>query len=223
MKSKASAGTRDRTRRAILEAMVDVIMEADGIGFSVQAVADRAGVSHRTIYNYFPTREALCDAFSDYVDESLGASAGLTEEPAWSLASLPQLVEGLYRTLALGDRHARAYVMLMIGNRRPMSAWRKRSLMAEKLVAREQSARIPLTPRQVTAVVRMFVSTMGWHLLTEQCGLSTDEAAAASAWATRTLLDAAIARRTKGTARRTAKPSSSPVQGGASATRHRRT
>jgi hypothetical protein len=61
----------------------------------------------------------------------------------------------------------------------------------------------------------MFVSTMGWHLLTEQCGLSTDEAAAASAWATRTLLDAAIAKRT-------AKPSSSPSQGGANATRRRR-
>jgi hypothetical protein len=109
--------------------------------------------------------------------------------------------------------------MLMIGNRRPMSAWRKRSLMAEKLIAREQSGRIPLTPRQVTAVIRMFVSTMGWHLLTEQCGLSTDEAAAASAWATRTLLDAAIAKRTT---KRTAKPSSSPSQGGANATRRRR-
>jgi AcrR family transcriptional regulator len=126
-----SGGTRQRTRRAILEAMVDVIMETGGIGFSVQAVADRAGVTHRTIYNHFPTREALCDAFSDYVDELLGASAGLTEEPAWSLASLPQLAEQLYRSLARRDRHARAYVMLMIGNRRPMSAWRNRSLMAE--------------------------------------------------------------------------------------------
>jgi AcrR family transcriptional regulator len=199
--------------------MVDVIMETDGIGFSVQAVADRAGVTHRTIYNHFPTREALCDAFSDHVDELLGASAGLTEEPTWSLASIPQLVEGLYQTLAMRDRHARAYVMLMIGNRRPMSVWRKRSLMAEKLIAREQAGRIPLTPRQVTAVIRMFVSTMGWHLLTEQSGLSTDEAAAASAWATRTLLDAAIA---KPTTKRTAKPSSSRSQGGANATRRRR-
>ena len=215
MNETASGGTRQRTRRAILEAMVDVIMEAEGIGFSVQAVADRAGVTHRTIYNHFPTREALCDAFSDHVDELLGASAGLTEEPTWSLASIPQLVESLYQALALRDRHARAYVMLMIGNRRPMSAWRKRSLMAEKLIAREQSGRIPLTPRQVTAVIRMFVSTMGWHLLTEQCGLSTDEAAAASAWATRTLLDAAITKRT-------VKPSSSPSQGGANATRRRR-
>lgn len=200
--------------------MVDVIMEtADGIGFSVQAVADRAGVTHRTIYNHFPTREALCDAFSDHVDELLGVSAGLSEAPTWSLASLPQLVEELYRTLSLRDRHARAYVMLMIGNRRPMSAWRKRSLMAEKLIARELSGQTPLTPRQVTAIIRMLVSTMGWHLLTEQCGLSTDEAAAASAWATRTLLDAAIAKRT---IKPTAKPSSSPSQGGANAIRRRR-
>jgi AcrR family transcriptional regulator len=224
MHSPAPVGTRQRTRRAILEAMVDVIMEAEGIGFSVQAVADRAGVTHRTIYNHFPTREALCDALSDYLDELLGASSG-TPEPTWSLASLPNIVEDLYRTLALRDRHARAYVMLMIGNRRPMSAWRKRSLMAEKLIAREQSGQVPLTPRQVTAVIRLFVSTMGWHLLTEQCGLSTEEAAGASAWATRTLLDAAIAGRTT---RRTAKLSSAPLhpshpsQGGANATRRRR-
>ena len=75
MKSRTSGSTRQRTRRAIFEAMVDVIMETDGIGFSVQAVADRAGVTHRTIYNHYPTREALCDAFSDYVDELLVASS----------------------------------------------------------------------------------------------------------------------------------------------------
>lgn len=213
-----SAGTRQRTRRAILDAMVDVIMEADGIGFSVQAVADRAGVTHRTIYNHFPTREALCDAFSNYVDELLVASSGASGEPTWSLASLPQLAEDLYRALALRDRHARAYVMLMIGNRRPMSGWRKRSLMAEKLIAREQSGRTPLTPRQAAAVIRMFVSTLGWHVLTEQCGLTTDEAAEASAWATRTLLDAATGKRPT---KRITKPSSLS-HGSANATRHRR-
>jgi AcrR family transcriptional regulator len=214
MKVEASGGTRQRTRRAILEAMVDVIMEADGIGFSVQAVADRAGVTHRTIYNHFPTREALCDAFADYVDELLEAS-GRTPAPTISLASVPILVDDLYRTLALRDRHARAYVMLMIGNRRPMTAWRNRSRAAEKLIAREQSGRTALSPRQVTAAIRMFVSAMGWHLLTEQCGLSTEEAAAASTWATRTLLDAAIGE-PNGT------PSSTRSRGGANATRRRR-
>src|SRR3970282_2544690 len=121
MKSKVPGSTRQRTRRAMLEAMVDVIMETDGIGFSVQAWADRAGVTHRTIYNHFPTREALCDAFSDYVDELLVASSG-APEPTWSLASIPLLVQDLYRTLALRDLHPRAYAMLMIWDRRAMSA-----------------------------------------------------------------------------------------------------
>src|SRR5574341_153497 len=103
MKKPAPSGTRQRTRRAILEAMVDVIMATHGIGFSVQAVADRAGVTHRTIYNYFPTRDALCDAFSDYVDELLMAGSGASSEPAWSLAAIPQLVEALYHAFALRD------------------------------------------------------------------------------------------------------------------------
>lgn len=196
MKNKKSGNSRERTRRAILEAMADVIMAVDGIGFSVQAVANRAGVSHRTVYNHFPTREALCEAFSDYVDELLLASSDLPKAPTMSsLAALPPLVDDLYRVLALRDRHVRASVMLMIGNRRPMKAWRHRTRVTEKLIARELAPRTPLTPRQVAATVRMFASSMGWHLLTEQCGLSTEEAAAASAWATRTLLDAATAKR----------------------------
>lgn len=196
MKTTPAINSRERTRRAILEAMADVIVAADGIGFSVQTVANRAGVSHRTVYNHFPTREALCEAFSDYVDELLLASSDLPKAPTMSsLAALPALVDDLYRVLALRDRYVRASVMLMIGNRRPMKAWRHRTRATEKLIARELSPRTPLTPRQVAATVRMFASSIGWHLLTEQCGLSTEEAAAASAWATRALLDATTKRR----------------------------
>lgn len=187
--------SRQRTRRLILEAMADVIANQGGIGFSVQAVADRAGVTHRTVYNHFPTRDALCEAFSDYVDELLMEAGGLTSEPDLSLDQLPEQMAGLYRILALRDRHARAYVVLMIGNRRPMQSWRHRTQTIEKMIGRGLAAGIHLKPRQVAAAVRMFVSSMGWHLMTEQCGLSTEEAAAASAWATRTLLDAATATR----------------------------
>src|SRR5262245_4978741 len=215
MNFHAASATRQRTRRAILGAMADVITETNGIGFSVQAVADRAGVTHRTIYNYFPTREALCEAFSEYVDELLASTGRFLEPPAFSIASLPALVEELYRTLELRDRYVRASVMLMLGNRRPMKAWRGRTRTLEKVIAREGDGRTPLAPRQAAAAVRMFVSSVGWHVLTEQIGLSTDEAAAASAWATRTLLDAA-------TGRRAATPSSWQSQKGAHATRPRR-
>jgi AcrR family transcriptional regulator len=216
MKSERGSNSRQRTRRAILEAMADVITETNGIGFSVQAVANRAGVTHRTIYNYYPTREALCEAFSEYVDELLAAAGGLTVPPAISLASLPAVAEELYRTLELRDRYVRASVMLMLGNRRPMKAWRGRTHTLEKVIADGAGGRPPLAPRQAAAAIRMFVSSVGWHVLTEQIGLSTDEAAATSAWATRTLLEAATG------ARATAR-SSRPSQRGAHATRPRRT
>jgi AcrR family transcriptional regulator len=215
MKTGAGSSSRQRTRRAILEAMADVITETNGIGFSVQAVANRAGVTHRTIYNYFPTRGALCEAFSEYVDGLLASTGRFREPPTFSIASLPAVVEELYRTLELRDRYVRAYVMLMLGNRRPMKAWRGRTQTLEKVIARGAGGRRPLAPRQAAAAVRMFVSSVGWHLLTEQIGLSTEEAAATGAWATRTLLEAA-------TGGRAATRSSRPSQRGDHATRPRR-
>jgi AcrR family transcriptional regulator len=215
MKSPAASSGRQRTRRAILEAMADVITESNGIGFSVQAVADRAGVTHRTVYNHYPTREALCDAFLEYVDELLASTDWALEPPVMSIASLPTLVDGLYRTLELRERYVRAGVILMLGNRRPMKAWRGRTRTLEKVIARGAGDRPPLEPRQAAAALRLFVSSVGWHLLTEQIGLSTDEAAATSAWATRTLLEAA-------TGGSTVRQSSRPSRRGAQTARPRR-
>ena len=170
--------------------MADVIVESRALGFSVQQVADRAGLSHRTVYNHFPTREALCEGFAAYVDKLL-STVGTRPDAKPSLASLPAVVEDLYRALDTRDRYVRAYVMLMIGRRRPVKTWSKRTHVFEALIARGGAVPPPLTAQQVTAAIRMFVSSIGWHLLTEHLGLSTNDAAAAGAWATRTLLDAA--------------------------------
>jgi AcrR family transcriptional regulator len=184
-------GARDRTRRAILEAMADVISEAGGIGFSVQAIADQAGVTHRTIYNHFPTRDALCEGFAAYVDEVLIESTGMPAALKPTFDAIPELSE-LYKLFAARERHCRAYVMLMIGNRQPSQTWRSRSRLVEQEIALHSREAAPISPKLAAAAVRMFASTMGWHLLTDQCGLTTDEAATASRWATQTLLDAAI-------------------------------
>lgn len=210
--NKEPNGARQRTRRAILEALADVITETDGLGFSVQAVADRAGVTHRTVYNHFPTRDALCEAFSDYVDESL-AAVGQPLDPMLSLGTLPDAAARLYQILQLQERNVRAGVMLMIGNRRPTKVWRERTDTLEKIIA-DAPAGEALPPRQAAAAVRMFLSSIGWHLLTEQCGLSTDEAVATSVWASRVLLDAATGTR--------AAPAPRQSKGGRSATRRRR-
>ena len=55
----------DATRRVILDAAVDLFLERQGDEFSVQEVADRAGLTHRTVYRYFPTRQELVGATAE--------------------------------------------------------------------------------------------------------------------------------------------------------------
>ncbi|HEX6416891.1 MAG TPA: TetR/AcrR family transcriptional regulator [Acidimicrobiales bacterium] len=52
----------EANRRAVLDAALDVLGTAGADGFTMQAVATRAGVSLRSVYNYFETREQLLAA-----------------------------------------------------------------------------------------------------------------------------------------------------------------
>jgi AcrR family transcriptional regulator len=59
MSAVATTRHTDATRKAIVEAAVDLFIERQSDGFSVQEVADRAGLTHRTVYRYFPSRQEL--------------------------------------------------------------------------------------------------------------------------------------------------------------------
>src|SRR5687767_9423779 len=175
MKSRASAGsTRQRTRRAILEAMVDVIMETDGIGFSMQAVADRAGVTHRTVYNHFPTREALNDAFAVYVEELIAQGR---DRPPEADMSLDEFCSGdVFRFFTEYDGYIRAYVMLMIATRSAAKVASDRTAWVARRLPREAGPMTQSEARRIAAALRMFLSSTGYHLLTEQYRLPLDEA-----------------------------------------------
>lgn len=56
---KVNSQQKIETRRAILQAAVDIIIDKGFRGASMRAIARRAGVGDATIYNYFPTKEAL--------------------------------------------------------------------------------------------------------------------------------------------------------------------
>jgi AcrR family transcriptional regulator len=181
---------REQTRRIILDALARVIVESGTVGFSVEEVARAAGVTHRTVYNYFPTREALNDAFAVYVEEQLATVRPQPDE-TFTLESLVSIVDGLYDGLQARETYVRAYVMLMIASRAPAKVARDRTATIEALIASEADVQPPLTASQVAAAIRMFLSSTGWHLLTEHMGLSPEAAAATATWATQALLDAA--------------------------------
>jgi len=62
----------DRTRNAIIEAATELVLSgSDPSSFTMQAVADAAGVSHRTLYRYFAGRQELIDACGAHMDSVL--------------------------------------------------------------------------------------------------------------------------------------------------------
>lgn len=180
----------DSTRHAILDALAHVVVESTAFGFSVQEVAQRAGVTHRTVYNHFPTREALGDALADYVEERFSGLGPAPDAELPPLQGFADRIGPLYRGLATQEVHARAYVMLMMANRRPAQLTRRRSRRFEEAVARDAALPAGLSAAELSAVIRMFASSTGWHTLTEHLGLSTEQAATAATWATRALVSA---------------------------------
>lgn len=62
----------EATRQAILEAGGELLLERSNDGFTVQDVADRAGLTHRTVYRYFPTRQELLAATARLLTSGLG-------------------------------------------------------------------------------------------------------------------------------------------------------
>ena len=75
---------RATTRDQIVEAVHHVLVEDHPASLSMPRIAERAGVSLRTVYRYFPTKETLVDAASEtFRVPDVGEVVGLDGLPAY--------------------------------------------------------------------------------------------------------------------------------------------
>src|SRR3954452_2871834 len=106
----------EATRARILEAVADLLEEGAAAELTVPAVAEASGVSLRTIYRYYPTREELLEAAGRWIGDELlkhpypsdlDEVADLYEQGARDFDERP----GLVRALAFSQlgRHVRGY------------------------------------------------------------------------------------------------------------------
>jgi AcrR family transcriptional regulator len=171
------------TRERILAAVADLLERGDAEEVTVPAVAEVSGVSLRTIYRYYPTREELLEAAGRWIGDELlkhpyprglDEVADLYQEGARDFDERP----GLVRALALSQlgRHVRGY--------------RRR----ERLEAIGQALRAELTElpdpelRRAEAVLAYLHNILAYTTLREENGLSGEEIGEAVGWAIRTLI-----------------------------------
>lgn len=189
---------RDRQKRMarelILQAAADEVVEHGVVGFSLQAVAARAGVSSRTLYNYFESRETLMRELTIWSDEVLARQGGYfvpdgsarvsdyarTNFLAWSAQG------NLMKALVQLDLQAAA------DGRRvdPGGGSARRVDGIEEDVRRLQPGLERHQSQAIAHVLRSIISSRTWYRLTVENGLEVEPVADAVAWAYGTLREA---------------------------------
>ena len=175
------------TRRRILDAAVEILNERDAGDLAMQDVADRAGVSVRTVYRHFASRDELLDGLVGAIDEQLVAVAGpppatADEYVEVGASVIPAVfqVEPLYRALFATRAGRESHVR---------SAHRRRAEIAYAF-ADELAALDDDDARLATAILHLVTSSKAVLFLKDYWELDPDETGRAIAWAMGVLTDA---------------------------------
>ncbi len=186
-----SSSLRDRqadlTRELILRATAEAITDDPLFGFSMQEVADRAGVSLRSVYRHYPGRKQLFEALYDWTSTRLEVPALLRS--VTTVEDLPSLAAPLFARFESESSLARASVLasLALGTEPATRAeWDKETFA---LFRAEMSNLDSDEAHRAWAMVRLLFTSRVWLTLSERFGLETASAAEAVEWAARTLIE----------------------------------
>ena len=171
------------TRERILGAVADLLEKGDVDEPTMPDVARASGVSLRTIYRYYPTRDDLLEAAGRWIGEEL------LEHPFPStLDEVADLYQEGVRDFDERPELVRALAFSQLGRR--VRDHRRR----ERLEAVRQAMRAELTElreeelRRAEAVLAYLHNMLAYTTLREEHGLSGDDIGAAIGWAIRTLI-----------------------------------
>lgn len=170
------------TRGVIVDALVAQLLESGAYDLTYFALARRAGVSVRTIYRHFPTRDDLLDELSKRVNVVMG----LKDLPKNREATVA-LVKALFATF---DQHAplvAAQIQAGLGGRLRAKARQKRVTVVQDVL----TAALPSVPaerrRAVAGLLSILLGANTWARLRDEVGLDGTQSGDITAWAIDTL------------------------------------
>jgi AcrR family transcriptional regulator len=173
----------EQTRVAILEAIAQELAATGLQELHVPAIARRAGVSVRTIYRYFPTRDALLDAAEEWIDRSIG-----TADFSRPIDEFPAMLEEVFKQFDANETMMLAHWATSLG-RDVRERGRKRRQQAYRQALNEVTSHLSRSDaRAAHAVVSYLLSSRTWKAMREEFGMAGAESGKAAAWALRTLI-----------------------------------
>jgi len=179
LRDQQAAVARERILRAVAE-----LLERDGSAeLTMPQVAESSGVSLRTVYRYFPTREALLDTAGRWIGGELLKQGYPT--------SLDDVADSFERACSEFDERpglVRAMALSHVG-REARSARRRERLEAIRQLLEQEVGALPEQElRQAEAVLAYLHNMLAYTTLREEHGFSGTEIGEALGWAIRTLV-----------------------------------
>jgi AcrR family transcriptional regulator len=173
----------ERTRERILEAMIDQLGQGRQ-DFSAADVAAAAGVSQRTVYQYFPDREAQIDAVTAALEERLAHKVAGPR----SLDDVPAFAERLIR---LGVSHVRE-MRVQVAGALASEVRARRRRARDRAVALAVGAQCddPKAVRLAAAAINVSTSAEISLGLIDRFGIEGEDLIRTHAWIIRTLVEA---------------------------------
>jgi len=183
--SPLRAELQEQVRQRIVEKIFEVLADPATPEMSAAEVARRAEVSTRTVYRYFPTKEALLDAANEAMRRQLGHR---------SLPLGAEDIAGNIGELFAGLAKNRELVLAMRSNKVASEVRARRKVVQRNAIA---AAVAPKTKhvedegyaRAVAALFNCLGSSEVWIEMTETWGVTTEQATKATQWAVATLLE----------------------------------
>jgi AcrR family transcriptional regulator len=175
------------TRELILTAVTELITEGNPASVSVGDVARRAGVSERTVYRHYPTKDALFTAAVTQPSRRTETwLAGL--DPAE--VQPEELLERLWTEL--GDDLPTVRAQLVTPEGRALRAVRVEGRAQWAAAVLEHQGVDPTTPEgeRLLHLVMALIASPTLIELHDTLGVPADRAAVEVGWAVRTLIDA---------------------------------
>jgi AcrR family transcriptional regulator len=172
-------------RDAILDALARRLATTDPGDIALPDIASDAGISLRTLYRYFATREALFDAVGEHVVARLGLPGEINDADDIARVFLESAERG-----ATSPDLVRAMLSSSLG-RRARSPHRRRRVEQITAALAEVTVGLPADEARRRAGAITYLSSLpAWITVAEECGLSPEDARPGLAWAIDTLVAA---------------------------------
>lgn len=176
---------RQQTRREIINAYAELSLERGFNNFTIQDIADRVGISHRTLYRYFKNREAIVAGLEEEVARQVFDPS---EDPTLDRAAA---LRHNYRVFGEYRKPMLVHSLMIQAEMVAAPGRDSRSDFVRRMVEEQATNLSDIGKRQLFGLLRVVAGSLAWARLTsDEIGLTDEEAGAASAWAMDALIEA---------------------------------